>query len=260
MDYFAQFYFNHLPYVIEETRQINGREENCLVIPITPNQIKRGNHGNWLVNLYIDELPPNAKMLTHEIRLMFVNAEQRNKAKRQGNFRKTQQIGRVMGRYEGTEAIDRTNNTNNECFRGSIVLSDIPKRCIFRNSENAKRYVKHLKFKNPKNPDFIYTGALCLDDIPREHTHIHKETGKRYARCIFQKLDYCDFFMNTHHLVIDTNDGSEIEIGRFKEWKKIPQDDTPYDDEHPIVTEEPTEHQISVALRPIPKSIDGVEF
>lgn len=255
MDYLVYLFLNDLIHIEEETRFINGKEEVCLIIPTRTNQIKRTNRGRWLMIFNLAECKPNAKMITHDVQLMYIHHEDIAKHKLSGVHDRTARMGRVYVRDKSPEKkIDRSNkSTDINCF-GRIVISDIPTSLIFKNVENDKRYVTHLVFKGYGESNRIYTGFLCIDDIPPHDLFTDLETGKKYIEVVFKKLPILDTYMNTHQLIIAKKDGSEIEIGRFKEWIK----DNPTSTPDKNANEE--EHTTTITPRPVPKSIDGIKF
>lgn len=213
-------FLSHLPYVEEEVRHINGREEVCLIIPTKTNQLKRGRQGNWIMLCRLAELAPNAKMQTHDVQLSYLNEADLQKSLTFGYHKRTAHMGRVYEHDRTPEKkIDRTNRTTDINVYGSIILSDIPKNVIFANAENQKRYVTNLVMRNVSDYSVIYTGTICVDDIPKQDILTDSNTGKKYINVRFIKLHELDTYMNTHQLIIAKADGSEIEIGRFKEWR-----------------------------------------
>lgn len=257
INYLAYIFLSHLPLVIEEKRVIDSKEETCLVLPVKENQIKKGRQGNWMFMCRLAELPPNEKMQTHDIQLSYLTEEDLQKSYDFGYHRRTAHMGRVYEHDRTPEKkIDRTNHATDIRCDGVIVLSDIPKSKIFANAENAKRYISGLTFKALQEDGIIYTGSICLDDIPRDDVQTQPDTGKKFVTVRFKKLERLDTYMNTHQLVIARNDGSEIEIGRFKEWKK-----EGYEPEQQQPTQNPEEiHNTGVNQRIAPDYIGGIKF
>lgn len=226
----------------------------CLIIPTTTNQIKRGKQGNWLMMTRLAELPPNARMQTHDLQLSYLTEDELQKSLACGYHDRTAHLGRVYAHDRTpSKKIDRSNKSSDIRCDGVIVLSDIPKRLIFRNAENDKRYVESLTFKAYGDDSVIYTGAICIDDIPSGYILTDPGTGKKYVKTRFKKMKSLDTYMNTHHLVIAGPSGAEIEIGRFKEWSRT--DIRPIQD-----AQQKEEHDTTVTPRPTPKSIDGMRF
>lgn len=192
-------------------------------------------------------------MITHTLQLGYLNYDEVNKAKEIGVYPRTQRLGRVR-EHDRTPSkkVDRTNNASNVKFDGTIILSDIPKDLIFRNSQNAKRYVSNLVLRGLQDDGRIFTGSLCVDDIPREDIMTDTNTGKKFINVRFAKTEYLDQYMNTHELVIARPDSEDvISIGLFKEWRKegyVPTNETP----HPI--------QQSENERNIPDTLNGIRF
>ena len=150
-----------------------------------------------------------------------------------------------------SKKLDRTNNARDIDIRGDICLSDIPHELIFSNAENAKKYISNLTFKGVYDSNFIYTGSICLSDIPKEDRWQDPNTGKKYVSVRLVKLKTLDTYMNTHTLIIARQDGTEIEIGKFKEWKRdgyIP----PQNPQNPIHPSEPPKN--------VPDTLNGIKF
>lgn len=245
-------YFSHFPLVVEEKRIIDGKEEVCLVIPTKPNQIKRGKQGNWLAMFRLAENEPNAKNQTHRVQLSYLTPEDLQKSYDFGYHKRTAAMGSV---YEHdrtpSKKLDRTNHAQDIDLRGDICLSDIPRDLIFANAENAKKYISNLTFKGLYNQNYIYTGSICLSDIPQQDRWQDSNTGKKYVSVRLVKLKSLDTYMNTHSLIITRQEGTEIEIGKFKEWKRegyIPPQNPQY----------PT--PLSPPERNAPTEIGGIKF
>lgn len=256
MDYITYLFLNHLPLVEQEVRFVNGEEQTCLIIPTKINQLKRGRNGNWVMPLLFKERPPNAKLITHEAELIYLSAEEADKARAFGYYDRTMRMGRVrVHDRTPSRKIDRTNRTTDIRCDGVIVLSDIPKSMIFRNGENDRRYIDRLSFRSYSDDVLLYTGSVCIDDIPRGLILTNPDNGKKYINVIFKRMEKLDTYLNTHHLVMVTESGSEIEIGRFKEWRRT--DAAPPPRQAPPDMER---HDTTVTPRPAPKSIDGIKF
>lgn len=256
MNFLAYLFLSHLPYVETETRFIDGQEQVCLILPTESNQIKRGKQGNWMMMLRLAERPPNVKQITHDIQLPYLTEKALEKSRREGYHDRTAHMGRVYVHDRTPERkIDRTNRSSDICCDGIVILSDIPKNLIFRNAENAKRFLGNLTFKSNVDNGLIYTGSVCVDDIPPHHIKTDPNTGKKYVNTRFKKIEKLDTYMNTHKLVIITDEGSELEIGRFKEWQKTGgRTITPM----PVRPEDI--HDTGVNQRQAPESIDGLKF
>lgn len=253
MNYLCYLFLSHLPYVEEEVRFIDGKEQPCLIIPTESNQIKRGKQGKWLMIVQLRACKANAKMITHDVGLMYLKDNCLKSDKASGRYDKTMRMGRVyVHDCSPWKKIDRTNRSTPLICDGMLVLSDIPKELIFTNSDNARKYVSNLTFHSVSDTNTIFTGSVCIDDIPLRYIKTDRQTGKRWVRTKFCKLDKLDTYMNTHKLVIVTDNGGEIEIGRFKEWVK--------DGVQKIALPDEQEHLTTVNPRVVPKSIDGIKF
>ena len=254
MNYIAYFFWNHLISVKEERRVIDGKEEICLVIPTVTNQLKRGKKGNWYSICRLAESEPNANNQTHDMQLTYLSETEVQKSYDFGYHKRTAHLGRV---YEHdrtpSKKLDRTNYAQDLRLDGVINLSDIPKSDIFRNAENNKRYISNLMFRTTPDNGVVFMGSICIDDIPRDDIQQSPDTGKKFVLVRLVKLKLLDTYMNTHQLIIARPDGSEIEIGRFKEFHA--QNFTPQQTRSPEDI-----HCTSVNQRPRPDSINGIKF
>ncbi len=250
MNYIAYLSLNRLPYVEEEIRLVNGEEQVCLIIPTKINQLKKGKTGNWLITLRLSEKPPNEELITHTVQLGYLNWDEVDKARQTGYYNQTQRMGRVrVHDRTPSKKVNRVNNASDiECC-GTIILSDIPKCLIFRNGENDKRYVKLVKLQSVTDDTIVYLGTICVDDIPRDAIQTESCTGKKFINTFFCKLERLDAYMNTHKLVIVRKEGAEIEIGRFREFRKD-------GGSGPILQQE----RISTANPQPPEEINGIRF
>lgn len=261
MDYISLLFLNHLPDVREELRIVDGKEMPCLILPTEPNQIKKGKGGNWLMYLRMSECDPNARQQTHWLQLGYLDYDNYNKSVAAGYYKRTQHLGRVYEHDHTPEKkVDRRNNATDMCCRGVITLSDIPKELIVVSGLNRKRYVTDLCFKSHTVQHTVYTGCICIDDIPRDEIQTDANTGKRYINAAFIRMPKLDTYMNTHHLVIMTKDGSEIEIGRFREWVADGKANPGTQNNTPVQNGNGTEHTTTVNPRDTSFSIDGIEF
>lgn len=256
MNFIAYLFWNHFVSCKVEKILYDGKEEECFIIPTKINQMKRGKRGNWYSIFRLSECRPNAEMRTHDIQLTYVNPEDLQKSYDFGYHKRTAHMGRV---YEHdrtpSKKIDRTNNASDIRLDGAIVLSDIPKDLIFRNAENAKRYISNLTFRGLQDTGMIFTGSVCVDDIPREDIRQDPNTGKKFIQTKLQRLPMLDTYFNTHELVIARPDGECVQIGLFKEWRKegyVP----------PAAPQQYPEeiHNTGVNQRDLPTEIDGIRF
>lgn len=257
MNYWAVLFLSDLRGAFEETRFVNGREQNCLIIPADDGQLVRNHKGGWILRVEFNEVPANPKRMTHEMKLKFRSRGEADKAEREGWLRKMQHFGRVYPQSRDyNPRRDRTNHTKDIMLDGVINLSDIPRDKIRLNKRNGKRYVYNLTLCPTGDRNIIYTGLICVDDIPRRFVMTDPYTGRKTLNVHFLKTERIDLFMNTHKLLIVSDDGTELEIGTFKEWKKegsaeAPQP-TPSSDDGEI-------HNTGVNQR-MPDSINGIKF
>lgn len=255
MQYLLYWFISHLPCVLEEKRLIEGKEETCLILPTSQNQIKKGRNGNWMMMCRLAECPPNERMQTHDLQLSYLTPEDLQKSYDFGYHKRTASMGRV---YEHdrtpSKKLDRTNNASDVRLDGIIVLSDIPKDLIFRNGENAKRYIQGLTIRGTPDNGIIYTGSICVDDIPRQDIQTDPNTGKKFISTRFIKLPILDTYFNTHQLIITRpNSDDIIEIGRFKEFHSA-------NGMPPAPQQYPTSLNTGVNQRNTPSEINGIKF
>lgn len=241
---------SHLPYVETETRLIDGREQLCLILPTGSNQIKRARNGNFIIVFYLNEQPLNPKCATHEMALSYNDKSEAVKYPKRRN--RSYRMGPVYPcLVPGDKKISRTNNAAPLKYYGRLILSDIPKDLIYKQKNDRNLYLSNLTFKGVGGGRTVYTGSICISDIPRKCIKIDNETGKKYLDTIFQKLPQLDIHMNTHQLVVRTQNGSEVEIGRFKEW--VMEGTNPQS----APTQQNTQPNNQ---KPTPESIDGIKF
>lgn len=221
MDFIAHFFWDKLIYTEEEIRVINGKEEVCLIIPTKTNQLKKGKQGKWLSTFRIIAVPPNEEMITHEVQLGYLNYNEVDKAKKMGAYGRTQLLGRVR-EHDRTPSkkVNRDNSMATDLIvDGAICLDNIPDELLIRNPDINKYFFKcTFKRKGNDGTAIFSTGTICIDDIPQQCIVVNPHTGKRNVRCRFKRSEYMDTYYNTHELVCIMQDGSEIEIGRFREW------------------------------------------
>lgn len=253
MQYSIRLYIAHLPNVLTETRIIDGKEQTCLILPVDDNQFRKGKKGNYFLSLRMMEEPANPQGHSHTIALRWNNKEGLEEAHRRGIDKYTRKMG-VARAYETsrvTEVHDQ-NNVEDIEFVGEIILSDIPRRQFWRNRRNNKWYIPYLQMKSRYDDSKVWTGSICISDIPENHILEYPDSGKKYVKVRFRKMDKLDIYMNTHTLIIDTKDGSQIEIGRFREWKKqgeVIRNEIPPQEIHDTPVNQRT-----------PESIDGLRF
>ena len=251
MNYLAYMFLTNLPHVETEVRYIDGVEQECLIIPTKKNQLKKGRNGNWLMTMRLSEEPPNASQVTHTMQLGYLNWGEVDKARSMGYYERTQHLGRVrVHDRTPSKKIDRNNRATDIICDGVLILSDINLAWTTRNEVDGKRYLGGLRFKPYRDNGVIYTGTMCIDDIPHNYILTDPNTGKKYVKTRFCKMEALDQYMNTHHLVIESTSGSEIEIGRFKEWVR----------EGAVPQPPPQVPNSSMPPRQSPKSIDGIKF
>lgn len=255
MDYIAVMFLSNLAHVTEEVRFVDGIEQPCLVIPTTTNQMSKVSSGRWEMRFIFKEQEANPKGVSHTMQLIYYSPEHTKEAKRKGIWNPTMRMGHIFPRIKGL-AVDRTNHATNIDLNGIVVLSDIPKSRIKVNRDSKKRFVEGLVLRSKHNDNTIYTGTICVDDIPKDRIKTDPDTGKKYIMTRFKKMEKFDIYDNTHILMLVSDNGSELEIGRFREWVK--NRDNPEQSIHPS---NPYEiHNTCVNQRQTPESIDGLKF
>lgn len=256
MDYLAVLFLSHLAHVTEEVRFVDGMEQPCLVIPTKTNQMSKGRSGRWKMSFIFKEQDMNPKGISHIMQLIYFSPEYTEKAKQKGIWNPTMRMGRLYPRIRGL-TVDRTNLATDIRLEGVIVLSDIPKHKIRVNRESKKRFIEGLMIKSKYDDSVVYTGVVSIDDIPKDRIKTDNNTGKKYITTRLKKMATMDIFDNTHVLMLVSENGSELEIGRFKEWKK---EGHTSDSEKNIQESQNETHNTGVNQRQNPESIDGLRF
>lgn len=257
MNYLAYLFLSKMPCCLERRLIIDGKEEVCLVLPTKKNQIKKGKLGTWMMMCRLAECEPNEAQQTHDVQLTYLTEEAVRDSYDFGYHRRTAHLGRVYEHDRTPEKkVDRTNYATDVKLDGEIVLSDIEKSLIFKGPADNKRYITNLVIRGLPDIGLIYKGSVCVDDIDAKSIFTDPNTGKKKIRVKFHKLPRCDCFMNTHELVMVTEDGSEFQIGLFKEFEsvggvKVPPQPQPTDEEI---------HNTGVNQRQMPSEIGGIKF
>ena len=232
---------------------IDGKEQTCLILPVDDNQLRKGKWGNWMLSLRMMEEPPNPKGYSHSLALQWKDKGGLEYAQKSGIAKRTRKMGTAVA-YDSRKVTEVRNQNFVEDVElvGEIVLSDIPKKQFRKQRQNKKWYIPYLQFKSMYDDAKVWTGSICISDIPENHILEYPDSGKKYVKVRFKKMDKLDLYMNTHTLIIDTKDGSQIEIGRFREWKKngeVIKNEIPPQEIHDTPVNQRT-----------PESIDGLLF
>lgn len=232
---------------------IDGKEQTCLILPVDDNQIIKGKWGNWVMRLHLYEVPPNIEGISHRAGLVWNDKKTADKWEKDGTLDRVLHLGRVRPYIKETiPKIDKENYSEDIDLHGEIILSDIPKKQFWRNHQSKKWYIPNLRLKSMYDDAKIWTGSICISEIPEHHILEYPDSGKKYVKVRFKKIKKLDVYMNTHTLIIDTKDGSQIEIGRFREWKKqgeVIKNEIPPQEIHDTPVNQRT-----------PESIDGLRF
>lgn len=154
--------------------------------------------------------------------------------------------------------IDRTNNGVDILAKGAIGLDSIKADMITVNPSNGLKFVKCIfRTKTTDGTPIFCGGSVRLSDINESDIVINPRTGRRNVPCVMRKLPKMDMFYNTHELVILKPDGSEIQIGLFKEFKNATEIQKRVVSHLP--PSEPQEQEKEPS-KDIPDSIDGFKF
>lgn len=179
MDYYGTMFLSKLPMAREERLMVEGKEERCLVIPISRGQLIRSHDGAWCMNFRCTAVEPGAEKRTHRLSLAYRNKEAKARSDREGTYPASTALGHLFVKDENRQKkLNRTNNMTPILCTGSIILDDI-------------------------SPD---------DIIQDPHT------GKRYVRFTFRKTQFLDAFGNSHEIVC-VKDTGEHQIGLAREWQ-----------------------------------------
>lgn len=254
MNFNAFFFIERLYGVTEELRYVDGQEQVCLVIPTVPNQIYKGRTGGWYMQLFIHSTEMNEKGRSHFLRLQFRDMDGVRKAKREGWFNQVNNLGNVYPNIV-LPKIDWTNRSQKIELHGYLNLSDIPAQLIRTERANNKKYLQNVKIMDPSDANIIYVGSICLTDIMPKFRYRDSNSGKYFTKVIFKTSDRLDYGMNTHLIYATDNNGSMIEIGRLREWRK----DQPVPVEKRENPQAPPNPTAQNNQRP-PRSIDGMKF
>lgn len=254
MIYFAFFNIGRLQDVTEEVRFVHGKEQVCLVIPTDTNQMYKGRNGEWNMQLCLYDKYANDKGRSHIIQLQFRNMEDMRKAQAEGWWKRLNHLGNVYPEIKAPK-VDRENRAKKIEFHGYLSLSDIPQHLITTHSISKKKYLTNVTITDPTDPNTIYSGSICLSEILVQFRYRSSETGKYYAKIVFKTSDKLDYSMNTHVIYATDKNGTMIEIGRLKEWRKdIP---VPVDNKE---SPQPSPPNSAENTPRTPKSIDGMKF
>lgn len=179
MDFYGTMFLSSLPMAREEMLMVEGKEERCLVIPMSRGQLIRGKNGEWCMNFRCTACEPDADKHTHRLSLAYRNKEKHQRSVREGTYPRSTRLGHLFVKNEDrNKKEERTNNMT----------------------------------------PILCTGSIVLDDIKPEHITQDPYTGKRYVRFTFRKTQYLDAFGNSHEIVCVTDCG-EQQIGLAKEWQ-----------------------------------------
>lgn len=264
MPYIAHICLDWFPRVDEEIRMVDGEEQVCLVLPTKLNQLKRTNQNRWMLGLFMQDEPPNAKMISHDVRIMPLSRAWEKKLKNLGLGKKFLSIGRMrIYQYDESKRLIKKSGLEKVVYEGVICLDYVPKQSLVEGERKSKARSFRCTFK-PKesSPDWLAEGFVNIDALPPTEIFQNKDTGKRYVKCLFKTMEEKDNYNNTHQLVVKMQGGAEIEVGRFqmfvKEKPKSTQAAPP--PTTPKESDDDSEHNTGVNQRTTPQYIDGYKF
>lgn len=223
MDSVSVLFLNKLPTVYTEIRMIDGREEKCLILPMRDNQIFKTKDGDYTLKIRHYPTRPNPQQITHNVALQPQSGREYLRLKKLGKTRRMERLGYTYAFSE--EDLERRRPRDNSkaadiIADGEICLDDIPPYLIHENRALKKHFARcTFKAVSHDGTPILVTGTLDLDEIFPRYIWTNPETGKRMVNCRFKKMEYMDRYYNTHALVVITPTGTELEIGRFREWK-----------------------------------------
>lgn len=218
MHYHMTIMLNRLPLTYTERRMIGGHEEACLVIPIERNQLFYTKAGDVFIKAICKEEPIGAQGDTHRIALFYKNNEEIGKARLSKVYYRTEHIGRLKPFLMGGENRDWTNYATPVNEEGYICLDYIDKRSmVFVKGSNKLMIEAKYTFVDARKIERLCVGMIIVSDIKREDIIVNPRTGLKNIKCVFKKLERMDTLNNTHGLFVKRPDGSEIQIGKFRE-------------------------------------------
>lgn len=190
MDFYGFMNLTRLPFTFEERLYYDGRERNCLCIPLDNGVMRRSRHGEWEVmfNAFEDRVGKDGH--THRLKLRFSSEAKRNDARRGGWATKREWYGRL-----------------------------VPELMTMEERIEAARKRGRKDRTNRMTP-IVCTGQICLDDIRPEDIETNAKTGKRYVRCTFRRTKEIGDYEQSHQIVVSKGDGSEHEVGWFRQLVK----------------------------------------
>lgn len=224
MDYHLSFILGKIPNVFMERRVVNGKEQNVVCIPCEDAPVLFTKWKEPFLKFMMKELPtPEADSTSHRLMLLYRTKEDFVKAKAAGYRKRSDDIGKALPWiYDPSRAIDYTNKKATDVFiRGAICLDDISSEDVVLSPHTGQKNVKCVfKTVGANGTPIFCVGTICITDIDEEDIVMNPRTGRKNVPCVFHKLKMSDPHLNTHVICVTKKDGSEVEIGRFREYKE----------------------------------------
>lgn len=261
-DFFLWIRLSRLPHSYVKREVVEGMEQNVLCLPIKESQLFMDKSGDICVKGIMEELPQvDSGGATHRFKLMYRNAAESKKARIAGYEHATKFLGTAI---PWKQDMERTHQFPNDkatdiSIRGAICLDDITDEDMVVKTTTAQKFVPcTFKSVGPKGTPILLVGMIDMDSIVDNDIVLNPRTGKRNIPCTIKKMEETDFNRNTHILVVTKKDGSEIEIGRFREYKEA----TKTQARIAAIQEElaPQEHEQTEEQPIKPLQIDGYNF
>lgn len=179
MEFYATINLSNLPFAMTERKVINGKEQECLVLPVNDASLRKGKQGGWFAHFLMREFPANQYMTTHTIEYV-----------------------PKAHTYELMKELNWNPKWKNNSGR------------MRKLTENDS--LKLYDYTNNMTP-IVATGMICLSDIREDDIEIDPYTGMKYVRVTFRKTPLLDVHNNSHEIVL-TKPSGEIQLGKFREW------------------------------------------
>lgn len=217
--YDLRIYLGRLPNSSIEKRVINGQEQECMVIPCKDSQLTRTRKGYYCLRLRALDASLQAKA-SHSLSLTFRSKEENDlyRIKTHGDSRC---ICGIMTPVLAQSVAKNKPTITEVMARGYVCIQSLSND-VYR-LEGAHTSV-NCAFKSVGNNgnSIVCRGQIRLSDIDQSDFVINKSTGKANLPCVFKNLPTMDNNSNTHALYVVKPDGTEYEIGRFREMTPQP--------------------------------------
>jgi hypothetical protein len=221
MNYSARLFLTRFPYAFVETRMVGGTLQPCVVIPVksASGMLRRDGDYEVRVNLWESDIA-DTQCTSHKLSLVLPK-KKRDTLHKKGFFSQDE-LGFMspMSAVKRTRSLSVLDSLTTEIYlEGEICLDDIPEKNIGVNLRTGIHSVDCIiKAETAGCTPFYAIGSFIYEMIP-DYLIKTGEDGKQRFKCKFKKRS--DMRSGrTHSLVVIQEDGSELCIGEFMEYKK----------------------------------------